>query len=111
MEEKPETNSISGCFFRIYWMILGNLALFICAAIIANKHAGTYFALSATDVVYWAFAISTGLARVADIRWFKGQNSMGAPATNRDLARYLTILIPVAAGLWVLAHVIAKIHS
>ena len=111
MDNQPETNSISGCLFRTYWMILGNLALFICAAIIANKHAGTYFMLSATDAVYWAFAISTGLARFVDIRWFKGQTSTGEPATMKHLAGYELILAGVAAGTWVLAHVIAKMHS
>ena len=108
MDNQPETDSISGCFLRIYWMILGSFALFICAAIIANKHVSAYFTLSAVDAVYWAFALTAGLARLIDVRWFKGQTSMGKPATMKDVVRYEAILTVVAVALWVLAHVIAK---
>ena len=111
MENQRETSSISGCFLRTYWMILGNFALFICAAIIANKHVSAYFTLSAVDAVYWAFALTAGLAKFTDVRWFKGQTSMGEPATMKDVVRYEAILAVVAVAVWILAHVIAKAHS
>ena len=47
--------------------------------------------------------------RFVDIRWLDGRTADGAPATAADLRRYVVGLVAVAAGLWVLAHVAARL--
>ena len=47
--------------------------------------------------------------RFVDNRWLDGRTAEGAPATAADLGRHVVGLVAVAGGLWVLAHLAARL--
>ena len=103
--EQPQSEP-TGCLpvvLRIIWMGLGNLALFISAALVAE---GTVPVVM--DIVFFAVAISLIVVRYVDITKFKGQTSDGEPATIAHWRRYSVVLALLAVGLWVLARVAAS---
>lgn len=87
-----------GCLaalLRVYWMAVGNLALFFCAMFAARRPAP-----SVLDGLFVAVAITLIIARYIDIARFRGQTADGEPANLGHWRKYALILVPVAAGLW-----------
>ena len=99
-------NTFSGCLARIFWVVAGNGALIIVALMIAE---GAWWPPTWRDAAYWAVVAALAAVRFADIRWLDGRTAEGAPATAADLGRYVVGLVAVAGGLWVLAHLAARI--
>ncbi len=104
-EEKAE--SLPGCLLRIFWMILGNLALFFCAYFIASKPSTGKVQLSVFDAIYAAAALALILARYIDVRSCGGTTASGKPATMANFRRYAVILVIASAAVWAGAHAIS----
>jgi len=102
-QEQPEqqaTEGASGCLLRVYWMMLGNALVAVCAYLIVQAGG----ALTPVDVVYWLAAASLVAARYVDVRYMEGRTAEGQPATMRDWRRYWPGVLGVSAGLWAAAH-------
>jgi hypothetical protein len=99
-------NTFAGCLARIFWVVVGNGALVIVALMIAE---GAWWPPTWRDAAYWAVVAALAVVRLVDIRWLDGRTAEGGPATAADLRRYVVGLLAVAAGLWVLAHLAAKL--
>jgi hypothetical protein len=102
-EQKP--SSVSGCLARLYWIAVGNIAIFILAMAIAEQK---WWPPTWRDAAYWAIVASLAVVRVVDIRLLGGRTGEDAPATEADLRRYLVVLVVAAAGVWMLAHLAAR---
>ena len=94
----------AGCFFRMYWMIIGNALLVFSAFFIAQE---SYSFFSLVDVLYWAFVGCLLAARYVDIRYLKGLTADGGPASMAHWRRYAVLLGIVSVGLWLVTHGIA----
>jgi hypothetical protein len=92
-----------GClplFLRLTWMAFGNLALFLCAALVAHGTAPVMM-----DILYFLVAVGIIVVRYVDITRFEGQTSEGAPATLAHWRRYAVWTAVVSTGIWVLARI------
>lgn len=103
--EEVSYDPASGCLLRLFWMMLGNLALLAAAYAIVVNSASTF---GLADVFYWVIAGSLLWARYADIRYMKGRTADGEPATMSDWRRYAMFLVAVSAGVWIAAHLLAR---
>ncbi len=92
--DKPQ-----GCFLRVFWMAVGNVALLAIAWFI---HSQRRFSL--LDVLYWAVVALVVGARHVDIAQYGGTTVSGTPATGRDFRRYALAMVLAAALLWAVAH-------
>ena len=96
--EAPE--GASGCLLRVYWMLLGNALVFLCAYLIVQAEG----ALTLVDAVYWLGVAGLLAARYADVRYMQGRTADGQPATMRDWRRYRLGVLGTSAVLWGAAH-------
>jgi hypothetical protein len=85
-------------------MFAGNIALAVCAVLIAAPREGW---LSGADAAFWAVAAGVAAVRYLDISRLGGQTATGAPASPAHWRRYAWALAAVAAGLWLLAHLVS----
>ncbi len=102
----PETQSASiiGLLLRIVWLIAGNLAVVVCATLIATQPSE---GVTAGDLALWAsVGVSIG-ARYIDVSAFHGSTAEGAPATMADFRRYVVKLLLFAT----IAHAAARAIS
>jgi hypothetical protein len=103
--EAEERSSGLGILARLHWMLAGNGALGLLAALIATS-AST---LSWRDLVYWAVVVSLIAVRYADVTILGGRAADGAPASRAHWRRYTLVLSIVAAAVWVAAHAAARL--
>jgi hypothetical protein len=93
----------SGCFVRVLWLA-SNLALVLIAALILRDDPG---ALSLVSAAFWAaVALAIGL-HYFEVTRLRAATLSGKPATLASWRRYSLRLVVVAAGIWVLALVLA----
>ena len=107
-EKSP--GSIVGCLLRLFWMLLGNTALFFCAFFIGSKPAA-FLTFSVFDIVYGAAVTALLAARYIDIRHLNGATVFGTPASMSHYRRYALILIAASIGVWAAAHGVAALRA
>ena len=94
----------AGCLLRMFWMIIGNSLLFICAVYVL--HYQIRF-ISTVDLVYWMTILAMLAARYVDIRRFGGTTATGEPATPAHWRRYAVWLLVGALIIWIGIHLLA----
>lgn len=100
----PKQSGVCGCLARVFWMLLGNVALVFCAVFIARGTAGF---LSAADIVFWIAVAAMLAVRYVDIARLGGSTVTGKPAELRDWPRYAGVVSAYSLGLWLAAHGLA----
>ena len=89
---------------RLMWMILGPiLSLFIAYAIVTREGWFTT----------WDAAFGVVVALMVGGRWVEQRSgsamtATGEPATGKHFKRYVRVLLPLAAGVWVAANVLGN---
>jgi hypothetical protein len=81
----------------------GNLVLFFLAVAVA-QHGG--WKPTWRDAAFVAVVLALVAVRFVDIRLYEGQNAEGQHATIVDWRGYTVRLVAIAAGIWVLAHLV-----
>lgn len=99
-ETPQERHEATGCLLRVYWMLLGNVLVFLLAYGIAMR--GVY--LTRIDLAYWLAAASLPLVKFIDIRFMRGTTADGAPATMSHWRRYTLMVMVITFTLWLAAH-------
>lgn len=93
MADARTGDSVLGLFLRLYWIMIGNAALAIVAALpVAHPRLPTAPLLAA----YVLCDITLIAARYIDIRYCGGQTVDGTPADLGHWKRYVLILLPVS---------------
>jgi hypothetical protein len=105
-EAAPRSSGL-GTLARIYWMLAGNAALGLVAALIATSSS----ALSWLDLAYWAIVSSLVAVRYADVTVLGGTTADGAPATRAHWRRYAAALSIACAAVWAAAHAAALFNA
>jgi hypothetical protein len=93
----PARRNAAGLLFRLFWMVLGNLAAVVLAALIWDADGATELALSGA---YWVTIALVVGARYVDIDRYDGLTAEGEPATLGHWRRHTAILLPLAAAIW-----------
>ena len=88
---------------RLYWMLVGNMTLFILTVfIVMNK--GKQF--NAVDVVFGIIVASLLLTRYIDIKFLGGFTTTDKPASMADWRKYAIFLLIGSMVVWGLSHAI-----
>ncbi len=95
---QPEYQSPAGCLPRLFWMVVGNIAL-VMAALSIYKSAGW----SIADLAFWLVIGTLIGARYIDIVRYKGTTAQGEPATMTHFRRYVLLLLAAGAIMWAVA--------
>lgn len=87
----PTADQSTGCFgflLRLFWM-LGGVVILIFAGLdmVINGNRGP------TIVIYWLTVVAIIVARLVDIRFFRGDTYDGKPATMRHWIRHAALLL------------------
>ena len=89
---------------RLYWMLVGNAALYLTAvAIVQQGHNRAWTA----NVAFSAAVISLVVVRYVDVTRLDGATATGEPASFSDWYRYARRLFMIALGVWITAHATA----
>jgi len=103
-EAYPTNDKQSGglsFLLRIFWMMFGNLILFL---IVIGIYEGEKATLNLRDGIYWILVLLLMVVRYIDIKYLNGLTAIGAPASMRHWYRYIAVLTICAGLLWGLAH-------
>jgi hypothetical protein len=101
-QEGQPPEGASGCLLRVYWMLLGNALVFLCAYLIVQAGG----ALTLVDAVYWLAVAGLLGARYVDVRYMEGRTAEGQPATMRDWQRYRLGVLGASVVLFAAAHAV-----
>jgi hypothetical protein len=87
----PAADQSAGCLgvlLRLFWMVGGVPILIYLGIGIVLKHNQLLLI-----VFYWITVIAIIMARLVDIRFFRGETRDGKPATSRDWLRHAALLL------------------
>jgi hypothetical protein len=84
---------------RIFWLMGGNLVLFMLAIFIFEGRGSLW-----TDIAFWGVVGALVLLRYIDITRLKGLTSDSQPATLKHWRLYVIKLLAGSGALWGLAH-------
>ena len=98
------TPTPAGCLLRMFWMFVGNGALYLSLVLVAMNRAPLP---SFLDAIAALAVVLMLVARRVDITRFGGRTVQDEPATLADWAPYALTLIAVGGVSWAFAHYIA----
>jgi hypothetical protein len=90
----------AGGFARLYWMMLGNVAVLMTALAIARMPTWT---IGWRDVLYALFVVGLVAVRWFDVTKLEGRTADGAPATLSDWRRFSMVVAALGAAAWIYA--------
>ena len=100
-----EINSFWVLGARLTWVFLGPVALLAITYGIVTGGTGW---LTAFDAAFAVVAALMLLGRWTEQRSGSAMTLTGQPATDEQLKHYVTVLIPVAVAVWVVANVVGN---
>lgn len=101
----PPKAQASAALARVFWMLLGPMALVLTAMAVLRAGRGW---LTGADVAYLSFLAAVLLARWFEFRAGDPQTADGEPATAQDLRRYLVVTTTVGLVVWVALNLVAN---
>ena len=91
----------AGCLARLFWMLIGNAALFGSAYFILDNRGGSW---STADWFFGGTVVLLIAVRYLDITHLDGETALGKPATMAHWWRYVIVLLAAALAVWCVAH-------
>jgi hypothetical protein len=107
-QSKIEYTSGAGCFIRLYWTILGNVALAITFAMLLYKYQKFP---SLVDAACLLLVSSLVCARYIDIRYYVGETADGKPATMVVWKRYSLLLVIGSVCVWLAIRILVPLFA
>lgn len=101
----PPTTCFSLALVRVFWMMVGPMALFLLLSGIVTNSNGWF---TPADFGFLAVLGGIILARVMEFRGGNPQTASGEPATPAHLRRFIIVTLIVGLGVWVLANMIGN---
>ena len=93
-KQEDEMTSMSGCFIRILWCVLGPVFLFLCACIVGTQKVSFP---SVFDMVYGIALVIMIIARFID------QPKPRDKVSANSAIRYNIILVVISIAVWAMA--------
>lgn len=103
--ENTKGTSLGVACARVFWMMVGPLALAVLAFNVALKGGGW---LTAIDVAYLAVLGLVLTARWLEFRTGHGQTATGEPMTAADFRGYIVTTVAVGLAAWVVANFVGN---
>jgi len=91
-----------GLLTRLYWMVVGNITLFMLTIFILLNNGKQ---LNAADAIFWTTVALLVLTRYIDIKLLGGLTVTNQPASMADWRKYTTFLLIGSTAVWGLSHV------
>ena len=98
----------AGCLLRLFWLLIGNAAIYLALATIAATKPPLP---SSLDFVVGITLLLMIAARWLDITRNAGRTVSGEPATLRHWRLHAAMLVGLTLTAWALAHFIAGSFS
>jgi hypothetical protein len=94
-KQEDEITSISGCFIRIFWCVLGPIALFLCACIIGTQKVSLP---SVFDMIYGIVLVIMIIARFID-----QPKQTDKTSKDKSAIKYTLIISIIGIIVWAMA--------
>jgi hypothetical protein len=92
-----------GLLARLFWMLFGNITLFILTIVILLNQGKMF---NVADVVFWITVALLVLTRYADIKLLGGLTVTDKPASMANWRKYTIFLLICSTAVWGLSHAI-----
>lgn len=99
------TTHLIPIFGRLFWMIVGPLALVLTIFFIATSSTGW---TTTADFLYFVILGGMILGKWLEFRGGSPETSTGEPATAADLRRYILIVLIAGPVVWVIANILGN---
>jgi hypothetical protein len=99
--ENAQPTRLSVVFYRLFWVLLGPVALFLTATSILLSGVGW---LTGTDLLFGVLLLATILCRWGDFLKGNGTNALGDPVTERYMWGYTVGVLVAGLALWIAAN-------
>jgi hypothetical protein len=99
------TTPMATLFGRLFWMLIGPLALLVTLYSIVSSGRGWW---TATDIVYFVILGGMVLGRWIEFRGGNATTSDGKPTTQADLRRYVLMLVTLGPVAWGVANFVGN---
>jgi uncharacterized protein YhhL (DUF1145 family) len=96
-------DSLLSLLARLFWMVFGNMTLFILTVFILLNQGKMF---NAADVVFGVIVALLVLTRYIDIKLLGGFTVTDKPASMADWRKYTIFLLIGSTAVWVLSHAI-----
>lgn len=103
--QTPPTTSLSTVLTRVFWTMVGPMALFLLLTGIVTNNNGWF---TPADVGFLAVLIGLILARVVEFQGGNPRTASGDPATPAHLRKYIIATLIFGLCVWVVANMIAN---
>lgn len=99
------TTRLIPVFGRLFWMIVGPLALVLATYFIVCSGSGW---TTAADLMFFVTLGGMILGRWLEFLGGSPETSTGEPATARDLRRYIFMLVVIGPIVWAAANILGN---
>jgi hypothetical protein len=99
------TTPLIPVFSRLFWMIVGPLALVLTTYFIVTS--GTSWT-STADLLFFIILGGMILGKWLEFRGGSPETSTGEPATAADLRRYILMVVMAGPAVWVVANILGN---
>lgn len=103
--ENAQPSPLSVVFYRLFWVLLGPVALFLTAASILLSGVGW---LTGTDLLFGVLLLATIFCRWGDFLKGNGTNALGDPVTERYMWGYTYGVLAAGLALWTAANFVGN---
>jgi hypothetical protein len=99
------TTPLIPLFGRLFWMMIGPLALVLTIYFIATSGTGW---TTTADLLYFVILGGMAIGKWLEFRGGSPETTTGEPATVADLRRYILMLVTIGPVVWVLANLVGN---
>jgi hypothetical protein len=96
-------DSVFSLFVRLFWAIIGNVALLFTAVCILQHKGGAFHT---ADIVFWGTVAALVLTRYIDIKFWGDSAAVNQPVSMAPWRKYAIVLLICSTVIWTLLHII-----
>jgi hypothetical protein len=101
----PATTPLSVVFGRLFWMMVGPLALVLTIYFIVTSGTGW---TTTADLLFFIILGGMILGKWLEFRGGSPETSTGERATAADLRRYILMVVTAGPAVWVVANILGN---
>jgi uncharacterized membrane protein YhaH (DUF805 family) len=106
--KQPVYTPIGGLIMRMYWLILGHIAVVVLGVAIFMHRIHDQLLY---NLLYLVAVVLCSAARFIDIKYYKGLTSDGDPSTMAHWRRYSLFVAAYAVPLWIVVQLILRLGN
>ncbi len=103
--DSSDTTRLIPVFGRLFWMMVGPIALVMATYFIVSSGGGW---TTAADLLFFVILGGMIVGRWLEFRGGRPQTQTGEPATAADLRRYILMVVTAGPTVWVIANILGN---